>query len=173
MIFESFGDDTEWNYFRLETGNLEPMNPEKVYENQELLAEINPGIYTDYECLEYDDFNGESLTSSARGITRVIQGDFVIFQKTSLYNKNPRTYDGRHNKLTADQFRDHISLVIEHLNKNKPVGRDISRTKIKYIILAKEVDWQEYNFLDDQDDIELASLIGNFFVLIKLQGDFR
>ena len=133
LIFESFGDDTEWNYFRLETGNLEPMNPEKVYKGREVLAEIEPGIYTDYECLEYDDFNGESLPSSARGITRVIHGDFVIFQKTSLYNKNPRTYDGRHNKLTADQFRDHISLVIEHLNKNKPAGRDISRTKIKYI----------------------------------------
>jgi len=50
LIFESFGYDAEWNYFRLETADLEPSG---VYENdddhfsREEVLEIAPGYYVE------------------------------------------------------------------------------------------------------------------------------
>lgn len=128
LIFESFGDNPEWNYFRLETGDLISFDPSYTKYNDEMLTELEPGLYTDYNCFEYNDFNGEPLPSTARPIRRIFNGDFVIFQKTSLYNKNRSTYDGRHNKMNADQFRKHIYSAIQYNKKD-----------IKSIIISSDI----------------------------------
>lgn len=35
-------------------------------------------------------------------------GSFLFVKKTSLYNQIGATYDGRHDQLSADEFRDYI-----------------------------------------------------------------
>ena len=119
-MFESFGNDEEWNYFRLETGDLKEagvydalyLNGERSYEP---LTELTPGKYVDYGAWDNREYRGEPLPETARGLTRYLKGDFVIFRKTSLYNKNRSTYDGRHNKMSSSEFRVHIRGAIDSL----------------------------------------------------------
>lgn len=122
LMFESFGDDAEWNYFRLEIDDykLKPIEGIYIGENrhQQELSELEPGVYEDYIWLEnYYEENGHSYSQEARTVSRYIKGSFVIFGKSSIYNKVSSTYDARHNKMTADEFRSYIKRSVEHKNK--------------------------------------------------------
>jgi hypothetical protein len=110
LIFESFGTDPTWDCFRLETAHLEPMGQYDFdfRSRQEPLTEISKSLYTYRDCLEFDDFDGDRLPDTARPIVRILGGDFVIFATISPYTQDPNTYDGRHNTVTADEFRDYI-----------------------------------------------------------------
>ena len=113
--------DSKWTYFRLET---EKMTPTDVYEfhsddQDEEVLETTPGKYSDRSYWDADnlgyDNNGDEipLPNTARVVSRcTLGGAFVIFCKGSLYNQNTATYDARHNKLTASQFRSHIAEAI-------------------------------------------------------------
>jgi len=115
LIFESFGADSNWNYFRLETGGLQPSG---VYPKEQLndrlredLSELYPGQYEDYKFAEHiSDYKelGYDIPEGTRHVARYFEGAFVIFNKRSHYNLDGSTYDGRHNKMTADEFRDYI-----------------------------------------------------------------
>ncbi|MGO9569493.1 MAG: serine/threonine protein kinase [Desulfomonilaceae bacterium] len=110
LIFDSFGSDSKWNYFRLETHALSIVG-DYDYDfdgKQEQLTEISPGLYTCYECYKFDDFDGDHLPESARTVVRVLEGDFVIFPVISPYNRDRTTYDARHNRVDADEFRKYI-----------------------------------------------------------------
>jgi serine/threonine-protein kinase len=120
LIFESFKEDTQWNYFRMETDRMDsiaPYTPKEAF--KESVVEIKLGIYTDIDCHIYNDFNGGELPDSSRIITRFLRGDFVLFQKTSIYNKMPVTYSGLHNKCSTDDFRIIIEKLIEKINGKK------------------------------------------------------
>jgi len=116
LIFHSFKAEHQWNYFRLETVELKPSG---VYEakdySDEELCELSPENYVSRVYWDEGEYRGEKLPTSARVVTRHFKGSFVIFQKTSIYNKNSRTYDGRHNKMTDDEFRNYIQSAINHL----------------------------------------------------------
>lgn len=117
LIFESFGEDLSWSYFRLETGDLQPSG---VYESdsfkiQELVSELNPGQYDKFEIAErrsyYRDI-GYNIPENTRHVTRYFNGNFVIFNKRSHYNLDLSTYDGRHNKMETTEFRNYIQQNI-------------------------------------------------------------
>lgn len=104
--FQSFNEaPLEWAHFRVVTV---PLKPSGVYEksesNLEELTEITPGDYIDLKYYENGEFQGESLSQSARSLVRLFSGDFVVFSKGSLYNDNPYTYDGRHSKFGEEWF---------------------------------------------------------------------
>ncbi len=110
----------EWAYFRLE---LAPLPPSGVYDSEyyseevsrEHLTEIEPGEYLDHSywevgsCESDEDGNDIPLPETARFITRHFGGSFVIFAKRSPYNLDTGTYDGRHNDVSAEEFRDYIT----------------------------------------------------------------
>lgn len=120
LVFESFGFDPEWNYFRLELDQLEPSGiyesdeGEPPYEyplDEEELTELRPGEYDEYKLLEdrtYYEELGYDIPETARRVTRRFKGSYVIFNKRSPYNLTTSTYDARHNKMTTDEFRDYI-----------------------------------------------------------------
>ncbi|WP_143960188.1 hypothetical protein [Litoribacter populi] len=59
-----------------------------------------------------------------KNVTRWFRGSFVIFCKRSIYNRNPSTYDGRHNKMTTDEFRDYIQRSVDRFkgeDEKRPV----------------------------------------------------
>jgi serine/threonine-protein kinase len=126
LIFESFGFDPEWNYFRLELNELKPTGINKTREGEEPyeklydhegVSEIHPGSYDKYEIVEhkYDYIEmGYEIPDTARQVTRWFRGAFVVFNKTSIYNQTSSTYDGRQNKMDTDEFRKYIQEWINH-----------------------------------------------------------
>jgi serine/threonine-protein kinase len=130
LIFESFSEDPQWNYFRLETGGLDPIE-ERIKDNDfsfEVFTEISPGKYVEYSAWDNDEYNGKPLPDTARPVARYFKGDFVIFCKKSYYNKDHSTYDGRHNKMTTEQFRKYIELCIKKMAEIK--REDKERTQL-------------------------------------------
>lgn len=140
LMFESFDNDPDWNYFRLEAAPLDPcpefsppVEEEERSEEErdeeetdipqssavtetydEEGVEIAPGKYAPLDCWNYGEFEGEELPETARPIVRWLRGAFVIFSKTSFYNFAPGkldAYDGRHNTMTAEEFREHIEQM--------------------------------------------------------------
>ncbi|MCW3102210.1 MAG: serine/threonine protein kinase [Bacteroidetes bacterium] len=114
LTFESFADPI-WNYFRIETSELEPSGvyKEKDYPSEEL-TEIETGKYINRSYWDEGKYQGQKLPKSARVLTRHLKGAFVIFAKSSYYNRNSSTYDARHNKMTSDEFREYIEKVIKN-----------------------------------------------------------
>jgi serine/threonine-protein kinase len=115
LIFERFGSNPEWNYFRLETGGLEPSGVDIVYRDCEEVAAIDNGYIERYHWYE-GSYNDKKLPSTARLIRRYLKGTFLIIQKSSVYN-HIDTYVGLHNQKTTDEFRDYISQKLRTYNK--------------------------------------------------------
>lgn len=131
LLFESFGYDPEWNYFRLEADELEPSgvykakkgeDPYEKTHDREEVTQVYPGHYEDYNYLEnsyyreQDDYEYER-PQGMKHVTRWFRGSFVIFCKRSVYNRTSSTYDGRHNKMTTDEFRDYIQRSVDHFKE--------------------------------------------------------
>jgi hypothetical protein len=120
LLFESFIDPI-WNYFRIETLELEPSGvyvKEEDFPSEELL-EIETGKYISRSYWDEGEYLGHKLPYAARVLTRHLKGAFVIFAKSSYYNRNSRTYDARHNKMSAEEFRVYIENVISHGWENR------------------------------------------------------
>lgn len=123
LSFESFGNELEWCYFRLEATPIEPsgvigsLRSEGICEE---LVEIAPSEYVNPSCWDYNELSGEPLPESARRVQRYLKGSFVIFSTTSVYNQIPDTYDARHNAMSEEQFR----LYIERSANRRRSMRD-------------------------------------------------
>ncbi len=78
LILESFQNHSDWAYLRLETEGLELIGKYEHPGDDEGLTELEPCVYTNYECYEIDDFNGERLPPSARSVVRLGRGSFII-----------------------------------------------------------------------------------------------
>ncbi|WP_284450588.1 protein kinase domain-containing protein [Methylophaga thalassica] len=111
LTFESFGLNPKWNYFRLEVEDIELTD---VYDGKrsftcyEELVELQANKYAQRYHWDIHEYQGEPLTEDARLVCRYFSGCFVIFSTRSPYNLDPTTYDGRHNKMTEQAFRDYI-----------------------------------------------------------------
>ena len=129
LIFESFGYDPEWNYFRLELDELKSSGVHKIedsdepYENKyndEFVAELNPGQYDNPDIVEYRseyEEMGYEIPKTARTLSRIFRGSYVIFNKRSAYNLDSSTYDGRHNKMSTEEFRNYIQGSINWIRE--------------------------------------------------------
>ena len=115
LLFESFGAELEWAYFRLE---CQSMSYTGVYEepqkgaNEEVVL-VSSGIYAPRSAWDEDYYEGEPLPRTAQLVTRSVGGGpFVIFAKGSVYNlssgRGSDTYDARHAKMNAAAFRQYI-----------------------------------------------------------------
>jgi len=118
LQFESFDDDPQWNYFRLETGELDPTDvyPDRVGDwLYEELTEVGGEFYASRSCWDENQYSGKPLPDHSRVLMRYFRGAFVIFQKTSIYNRISATYDARHNKMGTDEFRAYIANGVAHV----------------------------------------------------------
>jgi len=117
LIWELPNEDPAFSYFRLEFDKLDSIYPEAVEElnkwrkaeglkgmgevvNEELIIN-SEGKYEPY----YE--SDENLTS----VTRWFDGAFLIVPKVSIYNKINATYDGRHSRLKAEEFREYMEIL--------------------------------------------------------------
>lgn len=106
LYFEKVDNSFDWSYFRLETASLMPLYDSRLTKREldtERLYELD-GEY--YEEIDDSDFNNSRII-----IRRMKQGSYVMFHKASLYNMATGkldAYDGRHNKMTPEEFRAYI-----------------------------------------------------------------
>jgi hypothetical protein len=120
LIFESFPESITESYFRLETERLESSGtyPESTSDHEEL-TEIAPREYYhrstwDEQSLGEDEQGSNiPLPPGSRLVIRYFGGAFLFVAKGSLYNAFPATYDARHNKMSAAEFRAHVRAMIE------------------------------------------------------------
>lgn len=109
LYAENIQKDYIWSYFRLELDELEPIfeiGDGQIYEN---LTEDISGHYISWKCGNYGYYeDGTPLPKGYRIVYRYLKGSFVIFAKTSIYNDINGTYDARHSKMTAEEFRNYI-----------------------------------------------------------------
>ncbi|MHC2336314.1 hypothetical protein [Bradyrhizobium sp. USDA 4454] len=112
MTFESFGNGSLWNYFRLEAESISASGTNGAYVSSngyhEQLCEIRAGEYVTPDAWENGEFNGRPLPPGAKRLLRYLKGSFVIFSTRSPYNLAPETYDARHEKVGEEVFRDYI-----------------------------------------------------------------
>ena len=124
LTFQSFGDDYEWAYFRLETKELEPSGwyPDLKGIKEEL-TEISPGDYADRKywdlgSYEYDETGREiPLSSRARIVIRYFSGSFVIFAAGSAFHKIRLTADESPSALTEEALKIFIGQKADSLIK--------------------------------------------------------
>ena len=110
LYAENIQKDYMWSYFRLELDELEPIF--EIYDGQiyERLTEDVSGHYISWKYGNYGYYeDGTALPKEYRIVNRYLKGSFVIFAKTSVYNNDiTGTYDARHNKMTAEEFKNYI-----------------------------------------------------------------
>ena len=124
LEFNYFPNNTNWAYFRLETAGLKPITPNiDPSFIKEKITELEPGHYVEKEIWEkgylgYNEKNNRILLpKSARIVSRYFRGSFVIFPKSSPYNKNHVTYDARHDRMNSKKFRQYIEKCIIKFNE--------------------------------------------------------
>jgi serine/threonine-protein kinase len=113
LQFESFGISSNWSYFRLNTIRLEPITSK--YHHQEYfedLIELKTGEYVS----RAEENNDDIMEIFNRYAVRMLSGSIVIFSKSSVYNDESSTYDGRHNKMSSGEFREYIQKWISKIH---------------------------------------------------------
>jgi len=111
LIAESISKDYIWSYFRLELDILEPIFEDIGFEYEELTEDI-PGHYLSPICGNYGYYEDDlPLPEGYRIVSRYLRGNYVIFLKTSIYNKINGTYDARHDKMNTEEFREYIEML--------------------------------------------------------------
>jgi serine/threonine-protein kinase len=112
LIYENI-NDSEIIYFLLELKNLSPCSPESSI-FREMLTELSPLKYTDGRCIIYNDFNGQDLPKTSRGVGRFLKGKLAIFWTSEKYTNARFTtqsgkiidsYDAIHEMLPPNEFR--------------------------------------------------------------------
>lgn len=111
--------DHDWSYLWLMSL---PLSPSGAYEYSEAslreeLCEVAPGEYRELNiwvegALGYDEYGDEiPLPSSARRVVRWLgECRFLLVCKASTYNDIPATYDGRHARVSDEEFRQVMAL---------------------------------------------------------------
>ncbi|AIW16271.1 protein kinase domain-containing protein [Vibrio tubiashii] len=125
LTYESFGLEPSWNYFRLEVEETTAIGIPGVGSFKgtfQEMTEVEPGVYATYQCWDNNLYQGKPLPPLARPISRFMNGSFVFFCTTSPYNNLRGEYDaynGQHNTLTEDQFREFIKQGAEYFATKK------------------------------------------------------
>ncbi len=111
LYFRGF-KDIKWNYFLLETEEIDNTLPDWNDGWYEMVIEDTPAHYVkaDDACYGvYDYDTGEPLPEGWRCEERVLKGKFLFVMKLGHYNRIPDTYDARHCDCSEEEFYKLIS----------------------------------------------------------------
>ncbi len=122
LTLEYFPQAPEWSFFRLKTFEIDPLDKRFIGKYDEPLTEIERGTYSNYECWEWNNFDGKDLPESSRLIIRILKGSLVFFCKSNPYaqgrisvifkRESYDSYSALHEKLEEEDFRKFIHRVI-------------------------------------------------------------
>lgn len=123
LIYEIFGDSM-WDYFYLETDTADPSG--LTFKNwpastdYEEVIESSSGDLYDLDVLNTGEWGQAGDPEEWRRVVRYKSGSFLIVHRRSHYNMNTATYDGRHSKVSCDQFREYIKKAINTAPRETP-----------------------------------------------------
>ena len=125
LLYERVSDDFQWNYFRLEVEETDVISEDfRTDSYMEEFGELTEGDGNIrlIPIPELDEMSREeSEKYKARHIARFLKGSMVVFHKNSLYNMLITQYKGEHDKVQADEFREHIMSCSQKL-KGKTIA---------------------------------------------------
>ncbi|ARK20967.1 protein kinase domain-containing protein [Sporosarcina ureae] len=118
LIWELPNEDPKFSYFRLEFDNIKPIYPSTVNELKKWLKSQNDKYTSEVvsEDLivndkgEYEHYYEDDEIAHFN-VTRWFDGSFLIVHKSSIYNAISNTYDGRHSKFRAEEFREYMEIL--------------------------------------------------------------
>jgi hypothetical protein len=161
LIVENIENDFIWSYFRLDLNQLDAIKTESIYNDAQQLTEYLPGQYISWICGNYGYYEDDKpLPKDYRLVTRILSGSFVFFCKASIYNHIHGTYDARHNKINADEFRNYIELM--RLDAFNLGGKDFNK---KYNTNPSESEFIDREQIEKtiQQEKEFAQFIKDTF----------
>lgn len=118
LTLEYISEAPAESFLLLESGTLKPVLG-NARDRQEELLELSGGERLDRDVwdrgfLDYDDEGREiPIPDDARIVVRWFGGKFLIITKGSMWNGDSGTYDGRHDRMSADDIR---SIIIRSLD---------------------------------------------------------
>ncbi|HEV7454545.1 MAG TPA: hypothetical protein VGO07_04780 [Candidatus Saccharimonadales bacterium] len=74
--------------------------------------------------------------------------DTIVSQDPELAGASGGQQDGRHRT---------IGQLLQNSKSSEDFSRQLARNNVKYILLAKEVDYSQYNFLQQHNDLQLVA----------------
>ena len=148
LCFESFEDDVQWNYFRLELRNASSILEDSIGQH-EILVEDTPSHYVSsldscYGVYDYD--TGKKLPEGWRLLSRYTGGTCLIVMKMGYYNHIHFTYDGRHGDCNNEAFRCYIEKMQAITQKARASGRAVEQ-------VLNDIKFSKNPFIKE-DDIE-------------------
>ena len=78
----------------------------------------------------------------------------IFFEKPTIIGENAEV--GNIQTQSSKPTQHYMGYLLEHKDEINNFGELITPLNIKYVILAKDVDYQQYDFLYDQSDLELV-----------------
>lgn len=144
LYHERFKNNPSWNYFYLELEDSKPVFCENEF-GYETLVEDYPANYVsakDFIYGVYDYDSGRRLPKESKLVHRYYKGVFLFVPKYGSYNSISSTYDGRHGKLTNEQFRGYIQSLITKVSMMTKKGIDEYRA-LKSISIKHSVDSEQ------------------------------
>ncbi len=134
LTLEYFDEFPEWSYFILRISEVEPFDEKYKGSYQDPLTEIKPGLYSDYECGEWNNFNGKDLPESAKQIVRILKGKIAVFCKSNKYAQGDTgkldSYHAYHEKIGEDDFRELIYNVASYIEKRQNASNTSRKNSI-------------------------------------------
>lgn len=117
LIFESFEENDAWNYFRLESQQVERLIAGGGDEPREDFVELSEGEYVSRSNWHKGTWDGRPNEANVRYITRYSCGNFIFAPKAGPFNVID-TYEGNFNSLSAQKMR---QIFEKHLQEAAPV----------------------------------------------------
>ncbi|WP_135611752.1 hypothetical protein [Methanococcoides sp. AM1] len=78
----------------------------------------------------------------------------LFFDKPTMIGENAEV--GHIRTQSSKPTQHYMGYLLEHKNETDNFGELVAPLNVKYIVLAKDVDYQKYDFLYDQSDLELV-----------------
>lgn len=114
------------SYFTIHMEKLKPSGvyEEKLSEYYETVSELEEGVYVESSAYEegYWGLDGyaepKKVPSNTRQLRRYFKGKILMVSKSSYYNNDNCTYDGRHEKMNDTELLEYISELDETMHKS-------------------------------------------------------
>lgn len=78
-----------------------------------------------------------------------------FFDKPVIVSQNPELYGASPTALRPEQRQ--LNKLLPAASRNSDLGAQVAPLRVKYIVLAKDLDYQKYSYLNYQKDLQLVS----------------
>jgi hypothetical protein len=106
LSFRRIDADRTRDFYLLEMRELAPPAgfAARPGDNRLEFTEFPDGRWVSSSAIDRNEWEGQPLPADSRSVILCTHGRLLFVMRTSSYNSDPSTYDGRHGSLTADEL---------------------------------------------------------------------